>query len=386
MKIIYCLPQLYRPGGIERIVSIKANWLVDIANYDVVIAVSCQNNKPTYYPISSKIKIVDLGIDYDSLLHLPLLRRICTKTKLQKLHKKKLENLLLKEKADITISTFTHEASFLPYINDGSKKVLEFHFCRGHKKKMADAFGFGLFTKLAYYYRCWEEENLIIPQYDQFVVLTEEDKNCWKEKVPNVRCIPNILPFEKEGKAKLDSKQVIAVGRLDAQKGFDKLIEIWANIAESYPDWCLNIYGLGRDENKLKSLIDSYGCKNIVLHNPVKQIKQKYMESSIFCMTSNYEGLPMTLLEAIGLGLPVVCYDFACGPKDIIENGVNGYIVENGDMDSFSQCLSKLMDSYQLRKRMGEQAYMLSQKYNKESVMKQWALLFEELSVGYLDK
>ena len=381
MKITYCIPQLYRPGGIERIVTIKANYLAEVFGYDVAIVVADQKGKIPFYELSNKVKVWDFGLDYDSTLNMSIWKRILVRYRLHKLHKEKLERFLLEHHPDITISTFTHEASFLPDIKDGSKKVLEFHFCQGHKRKMADTFNFSFIKRMTYYFKCWQEENIIIPKFDQFVVLTEEDRQYWKPMIPTVKQISNILPFEHEKRAELNKKNVIAVGRLDAQKRFDRLIRIWARIAESYPDWHLNIYGQGDDEAKLQSQIDSCGCKEyITIHKPDQNIKQRYMESSIFCMTSAYEGLPMTLLEAIGLGLPVICYDFTCGPKDVIEDGINGYLVKEGEEATFAQRLSELMDSAELRKSMGDKTYELSLKYGKERIMSQWITLFEELS------
>lgn len=380
MKIVYCIPQLFRPGGIERIVSIKANYLADVKGCDVTIVVADQKGEKLFYGLSDKVKIVDLGLDYDGTLNMPIMKRIILRHRLHKLHKRKLEHFLLEQCPDVTISTFTHEASFLSSIKDGSKKVLEFHFCHGHKRKMTDAFNFSFLKRMSYYFKCWQEENIIIPKYDQFVVLTKEDELYWKPQIPTVRYISNILPFECEGKAELDRKNVIAVGRLDAQKRFDRLISIWARIADRYPDWHLNIYGQGMDEARLQSQIDSCGCKDcITIHKPNQNIKQRYLESSIFCMTSAYEGLPMTLLEATGLGLPAICYDFTCGPKDVIEDGVNGYLVKEEDEDTFVKRLSELMDNVELRKSMGYKAFELSDRYSRDKIMRQWISLFEDL-------
>lgn len=380
MKIVYCIPQLYRPGGIERIVTIKSNSLAEVYGYDVTIIVADQKGKVPFYELSDKVKVVDLGLDYDGTLIMPIWKRVLIRYKLHKLHKAKLERVLLEQHPDIVISTFTHEASFLPDIKDGSKKVLEFHFCRGHKRRMANAFNFAFIKRIIYYFKCWQEENIIIPKYDQFVVLTEEDRQYWKSKIPTVKHISNILPFAHEERAELNEKNVIAVGRLDAQKRFDRLINIWTRIAKSHPDWHLNIYGQGTDWDKLQKQIENCGCNEyITLHGPDQNIKQKYLESSIFCMTSAYEGLPMTLLEATGLGLPAICYDFTCGPKDVIEDGVNGYLVKEGDEATFVQRLSELMDSTELRKSMGNEAYELASKYGEDSIMRQWRALFEDL-------
>lgn len=380
MKIVYCLPQVYRPGGIERIISLKANYLADICNDEIYIITACQFGKKPYYVFSSKIKFIDLNINYDAILILPIWKRIIRKIVLQLLHKRKLKKILCEIHPDITISTFTHEAAFLPQIKDGSKKVLEFHFCKGHKIKMAKAFHFGFITKLAYYYRCWQEENIIIPKYDQFIVLTKEDEISWKEKICNVKYISNILPFEKEGKSELTQKHVIAVGRLDGQKGFNRLIDIWALVTKKHPDWILDIYGKGRDHKALQSQIDNYGISDTtVIHQPDQNIKDHYLNSSIFVMTSIYEGLPMTLLEANGLGLPSVCYDFPCGPKDVIKDGINGFLIKDGDSNTFADKLLTLIENDNIRKLMGQEAYRMSERYSCKNIMREWVNLFNEL-------
>lgn len=380
MKIVYCLPQLFNPGGIERIVSIKANYLVEVYGYDVTIVVANQKKQVPFFKLNEKIKIVDLNIDYDNALSQPFFKRLYLRHKLQKEHKKKLAKYLLTNHPDIVISTFTHEAAFLPQIKDGSKKILGFHFCKGHKIKMAKAFHFGFITKLAYYYRCWQEENIIIPKYDQFIVLTKEDEISWKEKICNVKYISNILPFEKEGKSELTQKHVIAVGRLDGQKGFNRLIDIWALVTKKHPDWILDIYGKGRDHKALQSQIDNYGISDTtVIHQPDQNIKDHYLNSSIFVMTSIYEGLPMTLLEANGLGLPSVCYDFPCGPKDVIKDGINGFLIKDGDSNTFADKLLTLIENDNIRKLMGQEAYRMSERYSCKNIMREWVNLFNEL-------
>lgn len=381
MRIVYCLPQIYKPGGIERIVSIKANHFTDICNYEVYIITSCQERRPPFYKLSEKIKLIDLNINYDSTLTLPLWKRIIKKIQYTKYHKKLLSNLLFQIKADIVISTFTHEASFLPSIKDGSKKVLEFHFCKGHKRKMANAFQFPFTTRLAYYFRCWQEENLIIPKYDRFVVLTQEDQKQWlAQKKPQTICIPNILPFESSRKAELNSKSAIAVGRLDAQKGFDRLINIWNEVNKLHPDWHLNIYGEGKDKEKLLRMIAEMKLeKNIIIHPPTNQIIDRYLSSSIFIMTSRYEGLPMTLLEAISVGLPPICYTFQCGPKDVIKDGVNGYLINENDEKTIILRIKNMIENEKLRKEMGNEAKLSSTRFSERTIMDKWINLFNSL-------
>ena len=379
MKIVYCLPQLFNPGGIERIVTIKANHLAEKFGWDVTIIVAAQNGKKLFYELSDKIKLIDLGLPYFDMLDMPLLQRLLFKYKLNQKHKQKLRDALFQIKPDITISTFTFESSFLPNIKDGSKKILEFHFCRGHKRLMASSFGFAGLLKLSYLYSCWQEENVIIPKYDKFVVLTNEDKQKWLAKNPKVTYIPNILPFEGDQIADYSNKNVIAVGRLDAQKGFDRLIDIWNLVVKQRNDWKLYIYGEGPDKDKLKNKIHELGIGGaVILCGATKNIREKYLESSIFVMTSRYEGMPMTMLEAKSLGLPVVSYDFPCGPKDLIEDGKDGFLVPEGDKNTFSNCLISLMDDDSKRREFGLRSKKNSQAYTEANVMKKWKELFIE--------
>ncbi len=381
MKIVYCLPQLFHPGGIERIVSIKANYLVEVYGYDVTIVVANQKNQIPFFHLNEKIKIIDLDLDYDSTLSLPILKRLIERRKLHKLHKQKLSDILFNLHPDITISTFTQESAFLPNIKDGSKKILEFHFCKGHKIKMAQAFHFGFITKLAYYYRCWQEENIIIPKYDQFVVLTEEDRNLWKNKINNVINIPNILSFRNVDKyADLKSKTAIAVGRLDNQKGFDTLINMWAEIVKQCKDWKLNIFGQGEDEDYLNQLICKLNLKDSVFINrPDKNIQQRYLESSLFLMTSNYEGWGLVLTEAMQCGVPVIAFACKCGPKDIINNGDDGFCIPYKNENLFIKHTIQLMNDEKLRLTMGYNARKNIQRFSIDNVMPKWHDLFNKL-------
>lgn len=381
MKIVYCLPQLFRPGGIERIVSIKANYLVEVYGYDVTIVVADQKKQVPFFHLNEKIKVVDLHLDYDTTLSFPILKRLIERKKLHKLHKQKLLDILFKEHPDITISTFTQESTFLPQIKDGSKKILEFHFCRGHKIKMARALHLGLISKLAYYYRCWQEENIIIPKYDQFVVLTSEDRGLWENKIRNVINIPNILSFrEVDRYPDLNSNIAIAVGRLDSQKGFDTLIKMWAVIVKQCKDWKLNIYGQGEDEDNLNQLIYNLNLKDSVFINrPDTNIQQRYLDSSLFLMTSNFEGWGLVLTEAMQCGLPSVAFACKCGPKDIISDGEDGFCIPYKNENLFIERTLQLMNDEKLRVSMGCNARKNIQRYSISNVMPMWYDLFNKL-------
>ncbi len=381
MRIVYCIPQMHHPGGIERIVSTKANYFADRMGWDVFIIASQQKGKPAYYQLSSKVKLVDLAIDYESTLILPIYRRIWLKLILQHRHKKLLTKLLNDIKPDITISTFNNEAAFLPQIKDGSKKILEFHFARGYKKILARVFKVSFLTRMAYYISTLNDEYRIIPRFDQFVVLTREDLEAWKPRIKDVINIPNIAEIQDSVPVSLHSKHAIAVGRLDAQKSFDRLVDIWAKVNSQHPDWILDIYGEGKDEVLLRDKITQLGLSTkIILHEATPNIFDKYRDSSMLLMTSTFEGWGLILSEAMSFGLPTVAYSCKCGPRDIIKNGEDGFCVPDGDQEMFVEKIDYLIMNPDRRKSFGEAAVKNMKRYSIDNVMPQWVSLFERLT------
>lgn len=382
MKIVYCLPQLFHPGGIERIVTIKANYLADVYGHDVTIIVTNQEGKDPYYRLLNKIKLIDLGIDYESAKHLPLLKRLVVRHRNKNEHKKKLSAILNNLKADVVVSTFTSEASILPKIKDGSKKVLETHFCRHYNTLFARNFHFPWYIRLLYKIQEIAEEKFIITKYDSFVVLTEEDKSRWEKDFNKVTNIPNALTFDDNDLpvAKLIAKKAIAVGRLDSQKSFDKLIRIWKKVLIRVPDWTLDIFGTGCDIDKLRRLIADLNVQNsITIHDPDPNIKDRYLESSLLLMTSSYEGWGLVLTEAMQLGVPVVAYACPCGPKDIIRDGIDGYLLEETDENGFIEKAARLMQNDEMRETFGNNARRDVKRYSLNRVMPLWQNLFESL-------
>ena len=225
-----------------------------------------------------------------------------------------------------------------------------------------------------------EAQNCFVRRFDRFVVLTEEDKRYWGE-LNNIEVIPNAITYIPSEKSNLENKKVVAVGRYSFQKGFDRLIEAWRIVVKDFPDWKLDIVGDGEEYEKLKKLISGYGLDNsVALIKTKKNIGDVYRNASVYAMTSRYEGLPMVLLEAQSYGLPVVSFDCKCGPKDIIDEGENGFIVADGNISLFAVRMAELMKDMSLRKRMGEKAGISILKYDEATVMGKWIQTFKSIS------
>ena len=159
------------------------------------------------------------------------------------------------------------------------------------------------------------------------------------------------------------------------------LLNAWNKIAHQHPDWELVIYGQGNDYNSLKSLINQYGiAHSVYIFPPTKDIIDKYINASIYVMSSRYEGFPMVLPEAMVCGLPCVSFDAPCGPSEIITQGEDGFVVPFGDIQGLADKLELLMDNENLRCQMGIKARSNIMRYSVDNIMKQWEELFLQLS------
>ena len=277
-------------------------------------------------------------------------------------------------KADIVISTFRTEMGFLPKIKDGSKKIVESHVCRPmfHIARRKGLMGYVdkfMMPKMIHSLR----------KYDRFVVLSQEDAQNWKE-LNNVSVINNVCTLNITERARLEEHRVISVGRYEYPKGYDRLINAWALIVQQVHDWTLHIFGEGSLRPVLtKQIKDLHLEKSVYLDGATHNIGKELSNSSIVAFTSNYEGFPMAIIEAESAGLPVISFDTPCGPKDIIRDGEDGFLVKNGDIESLSKQLLSLMQNDELRKAMGEKAFENSKRFTPESIMPQWVSLFETI-------
>ena len=360
----------------ERVLLNKVTYIVERLHWDVTVVTTDQKGRPAFYPFPDAVRMVDLGINYtdDNGKH-PLLK-IAGYLQRRRRHRKLLTKLLMKERADIVVSLYPSESSFIPDIKDGSKKVLELHFCKFFRLQYGRSGLLGLIDR----WRTRQDEK-IVSKFDKFVVLTNEDKGYWGQ-LPNIEVIPNAAMHIGNKYSDSTAHRIIAVGRLDYQKGFDRLIEAWALIQKhkKYKDWNLDIFGQGEWRDMLQQMIDERGLgASVALNAPTKSIGREYADSAMLVMSSNYEGFPMVMIEAMACGLPVVSFDFKCGPKDIINNNVNGILVQNGDIQGLADAMMRLMEDESMRKRMSEEAKKVVDTYSEETVMKQWTKLFESL-------
>lgn len=376
MKIVYCISGMFKSGGIERVITNKVNYLV-AHGYEACIITTDQAGRPDFFPIDERVERIDLGLNYDQYDELPTWKRYWKTWRLCSLHKVRLEEALKQLRADVTVSVWRHEVSFLPDLKDGSRKVLELHSAKDTAVLMYPVAS--KLRRLFGHLRVALQER-VAARYDRFVILTHEEQPLWKG-FTNLSVIPNALPFRPKQFADVSAKRLIAVGRMEYQKNFPDLLRIWSRVAPTFPDWELHIYGDGWMLDGLRRQAVELGvASQVTFEGAVSDMETAYASSSIYLMTSHFEGLPMVLLEAQSVGLPVVSYACSSGPRDIITDGEDGFLVPLYDEATFAERLSTLMRDEALRTRMGKAAEVASHRYDLEVIMPQWLELFSTLS------
>lgn len=377
LKIVYVTPALYSPGGVEHVLTVKANYFAEHFGYDITIILTEGKGKPFAYPLSEKIKVVNLGIDFEELWSCSFLKKVWVYLKKQRTYKRKLKEVLMQIRPDITDSLLRREINFITSIKDGSRKIGELHVSRfNYRNFEANETNWlkELFSKV------WMHNLLThLKQLDRFIVLTNEDRRAWKG-LDNVVAIPNPLSFDQFVVSPLTKKRVIAVGRYAYQKGFDMLLKAWQQVEKRCPDWELAIYGNG-DRTPYEQMAQELGLdlSRCHLNDFSNQIQQEFAESSVFVVSSRFEGLSMAMLEALSCGLPIVSFTCPCGPRDVITDGVDGLLVENGNVVELADKLVQVMSDDQLRTSMSKAAVEDSKRFLLPHVAETWKRLFEDV-------
>jgi glycosyltransferase involved in cell wall biosynthesis len=173
---------------------------------------------------------------------------------------------------------------------------------------------------------------------------------------------------------------VIAIGRLEAVKGFDMLLRAFAQSAKQHPDWTLKIIGDGSKRDQLQELATALNIDDrVIWEGAVKEPERELHQSDLFVLSSRYEGFPMALLEAMACGLPVVSFDCPSGPREIIHDGEDGMLVPPNEIDGLAAAISHLMNSEDERKRLGGRAAYVVEQFGLARIADMWAAVFEQV-------
>lgn len=377
LKIVYLTPALYMAGGVERVLSLKASYFAEQYGYDITIILTEGKGKPLFYPLSDKIKVINLNIGYEELWHCSFVKKVFVYLWKQHRYKKTLTKELMSLRPDITVSLLRREINFVNSIKDGSRKIGELHINRANYRNF-NIEQAGIAKRL--FAKVWSGSLLgHLAKLDRLVVLTEKDKEAWTE-LSNVEVIPDPLSLSPVNISTLETKRVVAIARYSHEKGIDLLLQAWAKVEKAVGDWRLDVFGDG-DRSAYECLadelkIDRSRCQ---LHGKTNDVEGEYVSSSLFVLSSRFEGFGMVITEAMACGLPVVAFNCPWGPSAIITDGEDGLLVENGHVEALADALVRLMGDEHLRRSMAEAGVRNVQRFSLDSIAQRWKVLFESL-------
>jgi glycosyltransferase involved in cell wall biosynthesis len=357
MNIAFFIGDISRTGGTERVTSVVASELAKRGHN--VFILSLAHGKQPFFCTDTRVHILSLGMQN----HSANLSDFLIVKKLRSFLKKNLIEFIVD--VDIILTYY----STLGRFNLSTRVISWEHF--NYKINVGD-----LFQRI----RRRIARSISINFATALITLTQRDRqqyiNSGSCRIP-IEVIANPKTIEHSNRSTLESKVVLSVGRLVSQKGFDLLLAAWANICFVHPDWLLRIVGSGPDHALLVSMSKKLGIADRVQFvSQTADIEKHYLDSSIFVLSSRFEGFVLVLIEAKSFGLPSVSFDCDCGPSDIIISGVDGLLAQPEDTNDLSQKISYLIGNNSERRTMGRQAAM-DQRFNLKEIIDTWESMFQ---------
>ena len=380
MTIAYIYPAFINVGGADKIIINKANYMADHWGYEVYLITDSQNGLPTFFPLSPKVHLVDLNINFFQQYQYGPLKRLSVYLKLMRRYERGLRQMLGQIRPDVVISTFSRDAKFVGLYKQYAKAAIaEVHTTKKNIRALPNLrLKGGLYRLLAAYIE--RQLNASALKFDEVVVLNTLEEELWAP-VRKVKVINNAVQYYPNEANPLTAKSVIYVGRAEYEKAPDRLIEVWRLVAQQHPDWTLRMFCTGAMLDELKAKVAEYGLtEQVMFMPPTRDMQHEYMTSSICVLTSRFEGFPVVLQEAMGCGLPCVAFNCPSGPRYIITDQEDGYLIDDGNIEAFAEKVCLLMDDDALRLRLGRKAKESMARYGADTIMAQWRQLFENLT------
>ena len=358
MKIVFCMNTL-ASGGAERVCVEMCNFFIE-KGHQVTILVKPNSGK-RIYKLHKDIFLKEFFFVRPSKKNILFYPYLLWK------FVKSIYNLIKVEKPDVVISFCTSMNAFtIPVANKLKIPIIASEHTNNKNG-----------GRLINFVR-----HNIYKKSDVITLLTEYDANYYKAFLNNFVVMQNpIQTYDNVDVATERKKHILCVGNLERneQKRFDRAIDAFSLIADKYPEWNLLIAGSG-DKLFFEKMIEDKGLQGRVkLMGQVSNMKDLYLETSIFALSSKIEGLPMVLLEAMSLGCAPVSFDIVSGPNEVIVNGKSGFLVEDGDIDGFADKISLLIENEEIRQQIACEAVKVSQDFSIEKIGNRWLSLLNSL-------
>ena len=359
MKILFVSGNLC-DGGAQRVISVVSSELAE-KGHDVNLLLYSRNEKE--YPLSEKVKVLSLANNFADYQKISGLKRI------------KLIRKVLKEvKPEVAVGFL--EGGYGLYLSSFGLKMKKVSSARINPKYIIEKKGLKAFIN-----KIWFKKSHAI------VLQTESQREfapkSWQKKSVVIANPVSEIALSNEKQSHNDNcKNIIMVGRLDDQKNYSMAIEAIRILRDEYPDIHLDVFGKGWYEETIKKEIEEKDLEDyITLKGWTQNAAQELKEHDLYLMTSDFEGMPNALMEAMVVGLPVISTDCPTGPSDLIDNGVNGYLVPIGDAKVLAERIKEVIEMPK-EKRI-EMAKLARQKmqenFNNKAITAKWEELFKSL-------
>lgn len=345
MRIVYVIEKMSGKGGMERIITDKMNYLVRHTAHEVVLLLLWHDESPLAYPLDDRVRVERMDIPFQHKLRALFSFR----------------KTIRKLNPDITVYTWVMGAFLAAFSGWKGKSIYEAHRARPTMKHQ------------------WIV-SLMERRVDTVVALTQQDANDYPH-AKRVVLIPNFTSLHVEKPSDCSSRHCLSVGRLVDVKDFSRLLDIWKLVSEKHPEWYLDIVGEGPEREALLQKIERLNLSSsVTLHEATNDVIPYYINSSIYLMTSRFEGLGIVLIEAQTCGLPIVSLDCDYGPRHIIEDSVTGRLIPYNDNKAMADAICNLIENPDKRQQMGIAALEASQRYKPEEIMNKWIEFFDEIT------
>lgn len=354
MRVFFTIKGINKQGGTERMTSLIANALYE-KGHEVHIASFIGGGSRPFFHIDSGIPIHYLTGAKDSFfLWRDRLRII------------RLRRLYREYRPDVIIAVDAGRSRIYAPAAKGFRTVTWEHFNIYYSKNP----------------RTRRSRRLAARYSDCIVTLTQRDAEGYlhKLKARKVVCIPNPITIDCSEPSPMTARTVLSMGRIVPQKGQDLLVRAWQRIADKAEGWKLRIVGDGPLLAEVKEYVEKNGMSGSVEFLPTtKDVQAMYRQASIYAMSSRFEGLPLVLIEAQSMGLPIVSFDCLTGPAEIVDNGRNGILVPPLDVDALAEALLSLMHDDRRRKEFSDNALTAASRFDYGKIVGQWEKLLREI-------
>ena len=345
-KLIIVLRDITENGGGERVCVNLANALRRYYNLDIEIVSLYRCNTAPFYTIDSTIPIMYLS--NSTTLHTNKFKKFFNKTLYRLYLSYKAMRYIQDSHANVVLA---NDGTFIPFKKIDNVKYLRlWHIVMPKKKKK------------------------IFAMFDTLVILFARNITQWQSYHHNVRVIPNFLTTIPQQTTQYHQKRIIALGRMTKEKGFERLITIFAQLAKDFLEWELVIVGDGILKRELQIQINALQLQSRIILMPfTHNVESLYLSASIYAMSSYHEGFPMVLLEASSYGLPCLAFDGGGGISSIIQHEKSGYVIPDNETDTYKDTLKTLMQQIHLRESMGKYAreYVIHN-FSEKAIMPLW--------------